>query len=241
MFARYYGVGMARFLSADPTMQNVNVNDPQSWNRFVYASNNPLKYVDPDGLATTTKVDVISDTEAKVTETTTTTDKHGDTTTETTESAITVNTDGSVTETVTTTTSSTANPGAASTSSTTTNFSSAEAYAVSKDTSVKAGVDLSDISAASVATIGVVAGAAKNQGLPAPVITSGREGPHKKGSLHFSVPSKALDYRGNNIKESQLRSFAQAVRVGLGSKYDSIAEFSSSNPAFDHLHVEYDP
>ena len=26
-----------------------NLVDPQRWNRYAYARNNPLKYVDPDG------------------------------------------------------------------------------------------------------------------------------------------------------------------------------------------------
>jgi hypothetical protein len=31
-------------------MPSADVKDPQSWNRFVYARNNPLRYFDPDGL-----------------------------------------------------------------------------------------------------------------------------------------------------------------------------------------------
>lgn len=31
-------------------MASANMSDPQSWNRYVYAGNNPLKYVDPLGL-----------------------------------------------------------------------------------------------------------------------------------------------------------------------------------------------
>lgn len=136
---------------------------------------------------------------------------------------------------------SSADPSATSTSTTSATFASAEAYAASKGVSVKAGVDLSNVSAASVATIGVVADVASAQGLPAPVITSGRDGKHGKTSLHYAMPSRALDYRGNNVTDAQLRRFAADVGVGLGSKYDAIAEVFPRNPTWDHLHVEYDP
>ncbi len=45
--ARNLETGYGRFLS--PDMLSGTVADPQSWNRYTYARNNPLKYVDPDG------------------------------------------------------------------------------------------------------------------------------------------------------------------------------------------------
>ena len=48
--ARYYSASMGRFTSVDPLAASANVSDPQSWNRYTYANNNPLKYVDPEGL-----------------------------------------------------------------------------------------------------------------------------------------------------------------------------------------------
>lgn len=62
--ARYMAGAMGRFTSADPlnwlSWQNGNeddrerfqafIADPQSFNKFVYAHNNPLKYIDPTGL-----------------------------------------------------------------------------------------------------------------------------------------------------------------------------------------------
>ncbi|MEK6749996.1 MAG: RHS repeat-associated core domain-containing protein [Pseudomonadota bacterium] len=45
--ARYYDVRLMRFVSADSLVQDVT--DPQSFNRFAYVRNNPLKYVDPTG------------------------------------------------------------------------------------------------------------------------------------------------------------------------------------------------
>jgi hypothetical protein len=39
---------MARFLSVDPKV-TWRLGMPQTWNRYAYAANNPVKYVDPDG------------------------------------------------------------------------------------------------------------------------------------------------------------------------------------------------
>lgn len=49
--ARYLSGVQGRFSSPDPTFLNVlRVVGPQRWNQYSYAANNPLKYVDPDGL-----------------------------------------------------------------------------------------------------------------------------------------------------------------------------------------------
>ena len=48
--ARYYSSMQRRFVSVDPENAGANPNDPQSWNGYGYAFNNPLKYQDPDGL-----------------------------------------------------------------------------------------------------------------------------------------------------------------------------------------------
>ena len=47
--ARYMGGKLSRFKS--PDQLGGNVGDPQSWNRYSYARNNPLNVVDPDGRA----------------------------------------------------------------------------------------------------------------------------------------------------------------------------------------------
>ena len=48
--ARYYRADIGRFTTVDP---KVNIKDalvePQRWNRYAYVTNNPLRYVDPDG------------------------------------------------------------------------------------------------------------------------------------------------------------------------------------------------
>jgi len=49
--ARYFGSGLGRFSSPDPLMASAKRIVPQSWNRYTYVLNNPLKYVDPSGMA----------------------------------------------------------------------------------------------------------------------------------------------------------------------------------------------
>ena len=48
MHARFYNPMAGRFLSVDPGPSDLR--RPQSWNRYVYTDNNPVKNVDPDGL-----------------------------------------------------------------------------------------------------------------------------------------------------------------------------------------------
>ncbi|MGD0892980.1 MAG: RHS repeat-associated core domain-containing protein [Terracidiphilus sp.] len=49
--ARYYGSSMGRFLSPDPSgLLAQHPEDPQSWNLYAYARNNPLILIDPNGL-----------------------------------------------------------------------------------------------------------------------------------------------------------------------------------------------
>jgi RHS repeat-associated protein len=49
--ARYYASTMGRFLSPDPSgLLAQHPENPQSWNLYVYALNNPLSNLDPNGL-----------------------------------------------------------------------------------------------------------------------------------------------------------------------------------------------
>jgi RHS repeat-associated protein len=48
--ARYYASTQGRFTSADPLLASGIVENPQSWNRYSYVLNNPLRLIDPDGL-----------------------------------------------------------------------------------------------------------------------------------------------------------------------------------------------
>lgn len=48
--ARYHGARLGRFVSVDPILEEAAaLVDPQRWNRYSYAKNNPLVFVDPDG------------------------------------------------------------------------------------------------------------------------------------------------------------------------------------------------
>src|SRR5512146_380582 len=48
--ARYYGSVTGRFSSPDPLLVSATLADPQTWNRYAYVLNKPLKLVDPTGL-----------------------------------------------------------------------------------------------------------------------------------------------------------------------------------------------
>lgn len=48
--ARYYSGAQGRFTSPDPIMASARTSIPQSFNRYSYALNNPLKFVDPTGM-----------------------------------------------------------------------------------------------------------------------------------------------------------------------------------------------
>jgi RHS repeat-associated protein len=48
--ARYLHGATGRFTNVDPVLAtDRSILDPQSWNRYVYVRNNPVRYVDPDG------------------------------------------------------------------------------------------------------------------------------------------------------------------------------------------------
>jgi len=48
--ARYYGSKLGRFTSLDPLLESGRAIRPQSWNRYAYVLNNPMRFTDPDGL-----------------------------------------------------------------------------------------------------------------------------------------------------------------------------------------------
>ncbi len=48
--ARYFSGAQGRFTSPDPFLGSGRAEEPQSWNRYVYAGNNPLRFIDPTGL-----------------------------------------------------------------------------------------------------------------------------------------------------------------------------------------------
>jgi len=48
--ARYFSMATGRFTSVDPIVSPAALGDPQKWNRYAYARNNPLRFVDPTGM-----------------------------------------------------------------------------------------------------------------------------------------------------------------------------------------------
>jgi len=61
MHARYYRAGWGRFLSVDPKSVYEPRKLPQGWNRYAYAMNNPVKFLDPDGEETKLAVGLRTD------------------------------------------------------------------------------------------------------------------------------------------------------------------------------------
>jgi RHS repeat-associated protein len=48
--ARWYASREGRFMSPDPGHVGADVRRPQSWNAYLYVENDPIQYVDPEGL-----------------------------------------------------------------------------------------------------------------------------------------------------------------------------------------------
>lgn len=49
MMARYYSSGLGRFMEVDPSSASTKATNPQTWNRYTYSLDNPIKYFDPNG------------------------------------------------------------------------------------------------------------------------------------------------------------------------------------------------
>lgn len=64
------------------------------------------------------------------------------------------------------------------------------------------------------------------------IITSGTDGQHMKGSLHYV--GRAADLRSNDLATSQKSRLVEALRARLGRDFDVVPEPT-------HIHVEYDP
>ena len=48
--ARYFSWAAGRFTSPDPSRLSAFIDSPQTWNMYAYASNNPLRFVDNNGM-----------------------------------------------------------------------------------------------------------------------------------------------------------------------------------------------
>jgi len=69
------------------------------------------------------------------------------------------------------------------------------------------------------------------------VVTSGNDGQHKPGSLHYK--DRALDFRVHGLTRANVELWAAAIRKRLGKDYQVIIE--SLGTPNGHLHVEWDP
>ena len=54
--ARYFASRQGRFTSPDPLLASGRSIRPQTWNRYTYALNNPLRFIDPSGLSPTANI-----------------------------------------------------------------------------------------------------------------------------------------------------------------------------------------
>ena len=68
------------------------------------------------------------------------------------------------------------------------------------------------------------------------VITSGRDGVHREGSLHYR--DRALDFRTKHLTIEEKRALVRATQKRLGADYDVILE--SLGAPNEHLHIEID-
>lgn len=113
------------------------------------------------------------------------------------------------------------------------------AVARDNDVSVKsASVRMGRLDASMGPVIVAVAQAARELGLPRPVITSANDSRHGNDSLHYE--NRALDFRGNNISIADGQRLEARVNAILGPGYDVIFE-TFVNSSNNHLHVEHDP
>jgi RHS repeat-associated protein len=63
---RYYGCSIGRFTTPDPMTASASIGNPQSFNRFTFVLNNPLRYVDPEGLKEASAWDMLSREEQRI-------------------------------------------------------------------------------------------------------------------------------------------------------------------------------
>lgn len=59
--ARYFSNIQGRFTTPDPLLASGSASRPQTWNRYSYALNNPLRFTDPSGLTPVVNVDYFTD------------------------------------------------------------------------------------------------------------------------------------------------------------------------------------
>lgn len=76
-------------------------------------------------------------------------------------------------------------------------------------------------------------------GGPRPVITSGNDSTHMRGSRHYR--DLAFDLRANDIDPRVARGIRDDLAQRIGDDYQVFYETFPRNPSNNHIHVEYDP
>ena len=102
----------------------------------------------------------------------------------------------------------------------------------------KPGVRVNELRPEITRTYPLVEDAWRNNGGPAPVVTSGSDGKHRRDSKHYS--DAAIDLRCNNLSDEHCQRIADSLQKSLGSDYDVVFERYPSDPSRDHIHLEYD-
>jgi hypothetical protein len=64
------------------------------------------------------------------------------------------------------------------------------------------------------------------------MLTSGIEGTHSAGSLHYA--GSAVDFRTLNVAPDKLKPLVEKIRAALGPDFDVLLETN-------HLHAEFQP
>jgi len=105
--------------------------------------------------------------------------------------------------------------------------------------SVKPGVELTEVHPAMVAAWPTIMQVYRRHGYDC-TLTSGRDGSHMHGSLHYAVPMQANDFRtwadssGRQMRDVEKHALAHDIQAELGEDFQVIVEPT-------HLHIEYDP
>lgn len=107
------------------------------------------------------------------------------------------------------------------------------------DTQIKRGARIGGLSPDVRAVYPQIVEAWRSTGGPTPVITSGNDSKHMRGSRHYD--DQAIDIRCNNIPDEHCEKITDGLRRSIGPDFDVQFEKFPKAPARDHVHIEYDP
>ena len=104
---------------------------------------------------------------------------------------------------------------------------------------IKPGVKLDGLAPQMVLAANIVHHAYQEAGSRDCTITSGSDGAHMEGSLHYS--GRALDFRMHGLAEVGVNTVALLanIQVALGENFDCLLE-NRYGPR-EHIHVEWQP